>query len=375
MADEAVDAADLTPVVRRLLEDPNAEVTGVRREGLGWLNLMDAELHRISGSARMSDRRSVSWSLVAKTFTPPASDATASDPSGWDFWKREINAYVSGVLDDLPGGLEAPRFGGVLQRPGGALWLCLEEISDSSVGPWPLDRFEEVATRVGAFNGAYLTGRPIPGAEGLGPGGLRSWVELGVALHEGQVSSAARGPLAIVATPDRGALETLIADQGRMLAALDELPQTFVHRDVTPVNLLLRPDEAGRSPFVVLDWALAGRGALGEDAAGLVGATLWQLLIDPTEAVALEDRVLRGYLAGLRDAGWHGDQADVRFGYVTTLALRFAPLIGWWAGELDRADKADWFERKFGRPPPRLAEAWGTLQEFVLSRADDPLAL
>lgn len=371
MTDEAVDAADLTPVVRRLLDDPGAEVTGVHRTGLGWLNLMDAELHRISGSARTSDGRSVSWSLVAKTFSPPASDATASHASAWDFWKREINAYTSGALDELPGELSAPRCAGVIQRPDGAVWLCLEEIADTDRGPWSHERFEEVARRVGAFNGAYLTSRPIPDAEGLGAGGLRSWVEFLADSREGRDPRITRGPLAVAATPNPEALTALLADRGRLLAALDGLPQTFVHRDVTPVNVLVRRGQADGEPFIVLDWALAGLGALGEDAAGIVGATLWQLLIDPSQALAIEKRVLRGYLAGLRHAGWHGDEAEVRFGYATTLALRFAPLTAWWADLVDQPDKADWFERKFGLPPDRLAEAWGTLQEFTLSRGNE----
>jgi hypothetical protein len=371
MTEEAVDAVDLTPVVRRLLDDPGAEVTDVDRTGLGWLNIMDAELHRISGSARMADGRSVGWSLVAKTFAPPAGDATPSHGGTWDFWKREVNAYASGALDELPGELSAPRCAGVIQRPNGVLWLCLEEIADTDPGPWSHERFEEVARRVGAFNGAYLTSRPIPEAEGLGVGGLRSWVELLADSLEGRDPRATRGPLAVAATPNPEALTALLADRGRLLAALDGLPQTFVHRDVTPVNVLVRRGQAVRNPYVVLDWALAGQGAVGEDAAGIVGATLWQLLIDPAQAPAIERRVLRGYLTGLRGAGWQGDEAKVRFGYATTLALRFAPLIAWWADLLDQPDKADWFERKFGRPPARLAQAWGRLQEFTLSHGNE----
>jgi hypothetical protein len=313
----------------------------------------------------------VSWSLVAKTFAPPASDATATDPVAWDFWKREINAYASGALDDLPGNLSAPRFGGVVERPDGSLWLCLEEIADAVRGPWSLERFEDVARRVGAFNGAYLEGRPVPDVEGLGAGGLRSWVGLGAELLEGPGAATIHGPLAVAATPSSQALARLAANRGRMLAALDGLPQTFVHRDVTPVNVLVRGGQAGRDSYVVLDWALAGLGAMGEDAAGIVGATLWQLLVDPTEAVALEEHVLRGYLAGLHEAGWRGDEADARFGYVATLALRFGPLTAWWADELDRPDRADWFERKFSRQPRRIAEAWGRFQEFTLGRADE----
>ena len=365
------DAVELTPLVRRLLDEPAAELAEWHCEPLGWINLMDAALYRVSGSARV-DGRPLDWSMVMKMFRRPDTGTTASDPAGWDYWKREINSYASGALDSLPGRFVAPRFAGVLSGHGDAMWLAIEEIRDTDHQAWSLDRFEAAARCAGAFNAAYLDGVPLPTAGGLGPGGLRSWVEL-LASVAGDLPGD--GPLASIATPRPDDLRALLAEREALLAALDRLPQTFVHRDFTPVNLLVRPGPERSPEFVAVDWAIAGVGALGEDAAGMVGATLWQLLAEPSDAEALEERVLQGYVDGLNEAGWDGDKALVRFGYAATLALRFAPLTPAWAPDLDDEAKAEWFGRKFGRPPDQIAAAWGQLQDFVLDRGAEPLGL
>jgi phosphotransferase family enzyme len=366
--------AELAPLVLRLLDEPSAELIEWRDEPLGWINLMDAALHRVSGVARV-DGRTVDWSLVMKGFPRPEPEASATNLASWDYWKREINAYASGTLDSLPGGFTAPRFAGVIPRPDGALWLGLEEIAGVDPRPWPLERFEAAARSAGAFGGAYLDGFALPDADGLGPGGLRSWVELLAGVLGARSPRARRGPLATRAAPRADDLAALLADRAPLLGALDRLPQTFVHRDFTPVNLLVRATAAGADEFVAIDWAIAGAGALGEDAAGMVGASLWQLLAEPSRAKALEERVMRGYLDGLKDAGWHGDDGAVRFGYAATLALRFAPLTPVWADALDDPGKAEWFGRKFGRPPETVATAWGELQEFLLDRAAEAIRL
>jgi hypothetical protein len=229
---------------------------------------------------------------------------------------------------------------------------------------------------MGRFNGGYVAGEPLPAVEGLGPGGLRSWVSASRGwAAAGAVSRRTPASLGVRAVPDLDAVMRLLLDAERMLDQIDRLPQTFVHRDATPGNVLVRATADGNELFVLIDWMLAGRGALGEDAAGIVGATAWQLLTEPRDARALEERVLTGYLAGLRDAGWNGDDRLVRFGYAATLALRFAPLILAWVPELDDTSKSDWFVRKFARPAADVADAWGEMLPFLLARGQEARSL
>ena len=56
--------------------------------------------------------------------------------------------------------------------------------------------------------------------------------------------------------------------------ALDRLPQTLLHRDVFRRNLFAGRGEDGREKTVAVDWAFIGLGAVGEDIASLVQASL-----------------------------------------------------------------------------------------------------
>ncbi len=77
----------------------------------------------------------------------------------------------------------------------------------------------------------------------------------------------------------------------------------------------------GAPQTVAIDWAFAGSGALGEEAARLVMGSLTFLEVPITQAAALDTTVFAGYLAGLHAAGWQGDPKLVRLGYAVSGAL------------------------------------------------------
>jgi hypothetical protein len=163
----------------------------------------------------------------------------------------------------------------------------------------------------------------------------------------------------------------LCNDAPVLLAALDRLPQTFVHRDAWPGNLLVQNDNQGTERLVAIDWAICGLGAIGEEPAGMVGPTLWHLLVEPADASAFEGAVLGAYIAGLRDGGWQGDEQLVRFGCAATLALRFAVLIPPWVGAGWLTDNPAWTEKKFGRPVDEIVDAWSDLMRLLLRLGDE----
>jgi aminoglycoside/choline kinase family phosphotransferase len=100
--------------------------------------------------------------------------------------------------------------------------------------------------------------------------------------------------------------------------ALENLPQVFCHRDVFGRNLI---DQQGET--VLIDWAYAGIGALGEELTPLVQATYLWHEVGKEAYKELEEGVLYGYLEGLRQAGWQGDAKWVRLGYAASSALRY----------------------------------------------------
>ena len=83
-------------------------------------------VYRFSGQA--SDQgQTVPWSLILKTIQPNDLDC---EPSAWNYCKREADAYQSGWLGDLPGGLAAPACYGVVEHLDGGVWVWLEEVVD-----------------------------------------------------------------------------------------------------------------------------------------------------------------------------------------------------------------------------------------------------
>jgi hypothetical protein len=98
------------------------------------------------------------------------------DQTHWNYWRRELYVYESGLLDHLPAGLAAPRCYGLTELPGETAWLWLEEISDDYQGDWPLERYVLTARHLGLFNSAYLTGQPLPEFPWLSQNFTRQWL-------------------------------------------------------------------------------------------------------------------------------------------------------------------------------------------------------
>ena len=72
----------------------------------------------------------------------------------------------------------------------------------------------------------------------------------------------------------------------------------------------------------MLDWALAGVGAIGEDLVSLVAVSLYYEGYTPAYAEALDDLVFASYIRGLRQAGWRGADELARIGYTCGMTLR-----------------------------------------------------
>ena len=370
-----VDAATLAPIVRALLDEPEVVVAegwscrplgGGAGEGLG--------LYRVAGSAHVGGA-SHPWALVVKVCA--ATDG--ADPGAWDYPAREVLAYGSGLLAALPGGLATPRCLAVEAQPDGTTPLWLEAVADAHPGPWSLGRYALVAHHLGRFNGAYLAGIPLPEQPWLSRGWLRDFVE---------PSGPAVADLERLADPGDPALlqqlyppavviefKRLWTERERFLTALDRLPRTFCHQDAFRRNLLIRAGPDGEE-LVALDWAYAGHGAVGEDLEQLVVASLFffeTVGIAPRE---LDAACFAGYVAGLREAGWVGDERVVRLGFTAAAALRHT--VGLlrlvWPVVSDPALRPV-VEDLFGHPLEEVVEAWAELWSFQFGLAEEARAL
>ena len=318
---QSIDSATLTPLVRGSLGSETAEVINweIHQVHGGGTH---AGVYRLSGDAH-DGGETITWSLILKVIQrQPDRD----DPLSPFYWKRQVLAYQSGILEDLPGGLVAARCFDIVEYPDGVCWLWLEEVKDEIGVIWPLEHYGIVARHLGQFNGAFLVGRPLPSEPWLSKGWLRSLIARdAVATGIAQLRNSLEYPLVhYVYPPDvaEGFLR-LWAGRDTFLDTIDSLPQAFCHLDAFKRNLFSRQSDHGVRDTVAIDWAFAGTGAVGEELVPLVTGSLYYRAVEWDKALELDNLVFDGYLEGLHDAGWRGDPRAVRFGYVTASALRY----------------------------------------------------
>jgi hypothetical protein len=299
------------------------------RGGIGGLSAGHSTIHRYSGRAHIK-AATLEWSLILKTLYPPDEPGQSSD---YEYWRREAHAYESGLLDDLPGGLFAPRCFGVANQPGGECYIWMEDVADEfgsgdDIGPdWPLEHYGIVAQHPGQFNGTYLAGQPIPSF---------SWLRRSATGYLRQrVAGAARGITRLGESLDDPLMHRLFpsdrvdflmhmwAEHEDYLNALDRMPPTLCHGDAFRRNLFARATPSGTFQTGLIDWASVGMGWAGSEIGSLVRSTLVFGEVGWSEANELDRIAFQGYLEGLRDAGWRGDPRRVRFGFVAPFAVAF----------------------------------------------------
>jgi hypothetical protein len=384
-----LDEAQLRELVPLVLQSGTAELVSWRWERLqyGGSNPVSGGLYRFAGMAH-DGGETVPWSLILKVVCSPTSldeegsrsPVTTSDAVGyWNYWQREVLAYQSGILDDLNGGLAAPRCYGATAQPDGTVWLWLEEIREESTGTWSMERYGLAARHLGAWQGAFLVGRPLPDAPWLAQGWLRSWRASSNALLSRLAADEAAWdhPRAQQAfgRPLRAPYQRLAAEEAAWLDVLDTVPQTLCHYDFLRPNLFARRRD-GQEETVAIDWSYVGHGPVGEDAALLVSGSLLRPEMPVTEVVHLDQMVFGGYLMGLRAAGWHGDPGLIRMSFGMAAAMHSAlnlPLLVLLA-VTDETSHA-WMEQQWGHPIGQLVPQWGALSCYLLDLADEARGL
>ena len=316
----AIDGATLTPLVQGALGSERVEVIDWACEQLHGGAGIGTAIYRLTGQGR-DQGQAVPWSLILKMLHP---QDPGDDPTCWNYYKREADAYRSGWLASLPGGLAAPRCFDVIEHPDGTCWMWLEDVGDETGSQWPLEQYGLVARHLGQFNGAYLVDPPLPDWPWLSSKWLRQVIEnsapaiplLRDSLDHALIRRWMSGDGA-----DR--YFRLWEERGVYLDALDRLPQTLCHFDIFRRNLFARRTAGGDPQTVAIDWAFAGKGALGEELVPLVLASVMFFEVGLDQAQALEEIAFEGYLEGLRDAGWQGDPRQVRLGYAAAASLRY----------------------------------------------------
>ena len=267
------------------------------------------ELHRF----RLNTDRDGRCSLILKVLYERPGENEQSPY----YWKREYEVYRSGMLDASPvEAFSTPRIYG-WEDFGDCCWIWMEDIEDNR-DEWSLADYHEVGTRLGRFNGTWLNAVRLPDQPWLSC----NWHAAIVPALEDTFDSLdalLTHPLARVTLPiaAKSEIDSIWHEREHFREALYRLPQTFCHIDAFRRNILHRDDDV-----VLIDWALAGRGALGEDLVSLVAVSLYYDRYTEEFADRIDQAVFNGYIKGLRQAGWRGDEDLARLGYTCGMVLR-----------------------------------------------------
>jgi len=382
---EAIDRSSLGDVVGRALGQDGLELGAWECRPLVYdvRNVGALGVYRLDGTAH-GDGTSYPWSVVLKIVRNPAGveigpgitvPSEELPPEHASYWMREVLAYRSGILADLPEGVSAPRCFAVSDAAPQVVWLWLEDLTAYG-GPWTLARYEATARDLGRWNGAYLADRPLPAHPWLRYDWLASWVAQVNPRRPMMLAAVTAHPLLRVAfTPallDR--FNRLWDAASIFVGARARLPLTLCHRDAFPANLFSRTGSAGKRETLAIDWAFAGIGPVGEELGPLV-----TMRADPDPGLAphaLREAAFGGYLLGLREAGWDGDPRLVWLGYATTAPLRYSfATLGALARTLLADDGVGVLEQQRAQPIGQIIAHDAAFVADLLDLADEAEAL
>jgi hypothetical protein len=265
--------------------------------------------------------------VVKVLVPPPPTTAAATDPHSLLYWLREACAYAAGAPAPYrAAGVRGPALLARLDRPNGDVALWLEDVQGAGAADWDLTQFETAAHRLGRAQGAYVAGAALPVDDWLCRGYLRQYLAVRKPEDDRLLTSdeAWRRPEIARHFPTdlRDDLRRLRADRENLLRWVEAAPQTFAHLDVWPDNLF----DAG-SELVLIDWGFAGIGSAGEDIGNLVPDSVFDLRHPAALLHDLDRTVFAGYLAGLREAGWSGDERLIRLA-MTASACKYDWIAG-----------------------------------------------
>lgn len=371
--------SELTPFVSQVLDKPNIEVMDWHAQPLlgGAANLVAGGLgvYRLSGSARDMDGMYV-WTLIVKIASGSSATAGAV-PNDWNYWKREVLAYQSGLLLDLPGNLVAPRCYGVTEHPNSECRIWLEDIHEPA-SVWDLERHGVAARHLGQFNGAYLAGTALPVEQPwMLRGRTQNWFENCNLLIENFPTCAHTDTCRHWLTNrNMERILKLWTSRQLLLQALYRLPVCFCHHDAFRRNLFARDTAPDALQTVAIDWSHVGYGGVGQEAGSAVAVNLLFLEVDAKQAKLLDTIMFESYVDGLREAGWRGDVRLARFGYTAAAALDFGVMwamimTDWMASNAGVAA----IEAVIGRPLDEIVSQWAEAQVFLLDLGDEALSL
>lgn len=368
-----IDADLLTPIVRESLGKKDASVTGwncelIKGDGSDEKRLVC----RVFGTAT-AGRDQWPWSVFLKVPEP-----THLHYNRWNRepLQREVMLFRSGILEDLPAGMVAPRCLSITEFPDDEPWMWLEHIAGTPSFEWPIDRFGLMAYHLGCMNGVFMDGTHLPDHEWLDNSAtFRERLQVGVKESSLALAVLETNPLThnLYGSDFGQSLLRLVAEREHFFDALEQVPKTLVHGDFCYSNVFDCDVDGGDPVTGVIDWQYCGIRQIGFDIAGFIAdSSVMPVRRKAAEPELFAEIMLENYLRGIEESGWRGDMRKVRFACLTYLAIPWTfyllPGVG---SKLEmKADTADDLARQ-----EQLVEEFKRRQGFLLSVCEEARSL
>ncbi|WP_238334845.1 aminoglycoside phosphotransferase family protein [Kribbella amoyensis] len=246
--------------------------------------------------------------------------AASIDPRHWNYWHRELDVYQDHELRHqlAAAGLELPN-AEIEETPTGAV-IHLEDIHGVPGPEFTLDDHAELARAVGRWQAV-----PAPDRPWTSIGFLRDYSTTRDVRWDLLDDDAAwQQPLIVETWPPhlRAAWRRLVDHREDLLTLTEKLPRARCHLDLWVSNVIRRP--AGG--MAALDWAFTGDGALGEDIGNHIPDAVFDLFWPAERMPDLAETCVESYLDGLHEAGWTGDDTQVRLAVMAS-GVKYAWLL------------------------------------------------
>jgi hypothetical protein len=346
IANVEVDLAELSRAVGHEVSEYTAEP-------------IDPELRRHSVTGGVFRVRTGGGSLVIKVVThgsdpdPGALWVAGAEPTHRNYWKREWEAYCSGLLDALPGELRSPRTMLCTAPSDDECWIWMEDVAGTPGADWPVADYDSIAFDLATTQAAYAGGRSVlPGYPWLSRHWLRGWVDtlardIGALDDEALWRADEQAAMAALRPRIRAVWE---AREG-LLGLVESAPQTVVHNDFWPTNLIAADD----GTTVAVDWSQVGVGSVGQDLDQLTLDPVWMQVLPDVGLDELEAHVLPSYLSGLRLSGCDIEATELHRWYAAAAGIRYAPMAAYHARTAADPEQVRSLEARFAMPFAAIA--------------------
>ncbi|WP_282936569.1 phosphotransferase [Paenibacillus sp. RC67] len=322
----SLNLSDLIDIVRRATGKTEIELISLYSEPLikGNMNPATGGVYRLRGEL-IEDDKIDEWSLILKISAP---NVNYSDPTHYNYWRRESLVYSSGLLSQIPQIYKVPECYSIDEKNDSSTWLWIEDlIKKDKKGSWSYDQHIIVARYVGIFNGAYLThSYSLPDEEFICRNFMKSWISECDRFERKQFNGSLfeyQEKLNDISLKLGKRYEDFCDNKEKLLQKLELLPRVFAHQDIWSKNIHLRND--GR--LHIFDWQFASISGIGEEVGRMVGYAISTQLYNPDSIETIIEKIFLSYLQGLHETGWNGDPRLARFGFLTSASFRLLTVV------------------------------------------------